>query len=58
MFGTRTLKEIRDELRAAFVEQARSHGWKVSKCSPRASRCASVQIERKRTHFFHVHNVA
>ena len=44
-----------DEFCAAFIHQARTHGWKVGQCSPRASGRASGQIERQRTKFFRVH---
>ena len=47
-----------DEFCAAFIHQARSHGWKVGERSPRASGSGSVQIERKRTKFFFVHSFA
>jgi hypothetical protein len=47
-----------DEFGPAFVHQAPSHGCKVSKRSTRASRSGSVQIERKRTQSFCVHNSA
>jgi hypothetical protein len=47
-----------DEFCAAFIHQARSHGWKVGQRSPRTSGSGSVQIERKRTKFFRVHSSA
>ena len=47
-----------DEFCAAFIHQARSHGWKVGERSARASGSGSVQIERKRTKFFRVHSSA
>ena len=47
-----------DEFCAAFIHQARSHGWKVGECSPWAPGSGSVQIERKRTKFFRVHSSA
>jgi len=46
-----------DEFCAAFIHQARSHGWKVDERSPRTSRSGSVQIGRKRTKFFFVHSL-
>jgi hypothetical protein len=45
-----------DEFCAAFIHQARSHGWKVDERSPRTSRSSSVQIERQRTKLFRVHS--
>jgi hypothetical protein len=45
-----------DEFCAAFIHQARSHGWKVDERSPRTSGSGPLQIERKRTKFFRVHS--
>jgi hypothetical protein len=46
------------QFRPAFIHQTRSHSRKAAERSPRASGSVSVQIERKRTELFRVHNSA